>query len=47
MDPTIADPDNFKHLGNKIKIVKGANGYTAIITEKGNNILVSREEYIL
>ena len=27
---TIADSDNFKHLGNKIKIVKGANGYTAI-----------------
>ena len=34
---TIADSDNFKHLGNKIKIVKGASGYTAIITEKGNN----------
>ena len=39
--------DNFKHLGNKIKIVKGANGYTAIITEKGNNIFSEPEEYIL
>ena len=34
---TLPDANNFKHLGNKIKIVKNTSGYTAIITEKGNN----------
>ena len=34
---TIPDADDFKHLGHKIKIVKSTTGYTAIITEKGNN----------
>ena len=30
---TLPDANNFKHLGNKIKIVKNTSGYTAIITE--------------